>query len=148
MASTIPPTLSGEPPEKPWHLRNWKWLAPLVYLIIVALIFSIYLYVHALFRGFHFVGSDAYGTTLATACTNSLLLTAIGAPIGPGLLVTGDLNTNGPVINADLYIPVTGSHGRATIHTVGSFYNGMWRYTTMTAVANNGATINLQPPQP
>lgn len=56
---------------------------------------------------------------------------ALGAPVAAGWLLSGNINVSGPSGNADLAIPVSGSHRNGTIYVVARKSAGRWKYQTL-----------------
>jgi hypothetical protein len=142
MEPSTPPVLSSQPPRPNWFGRNWKWFIPLVCLVPIALFVGFFVLLFTVITGL-LKSTDAYQIPLATAKTNSLVISAIGSPVKEGFFTTGNVNSSGTSGNANFAIPISGPNGRATIHVVATKSSGVWTFSTMTVTAG-GTTINLQ----
>jgi hypothetical protein len=75
--------------------------------------------------------SDAYKTALAKAKADPRVVNALGSPITDGFLVWGTTNVSGSSGQADLTIPISGSHGKGTIYFVASKFAGEWTFSKL-----------------
>ena len=144
-AGVIPP-LPGPPPPAPggWWRRHWKWAVPALagtgLLLVIAVVA---LFVAALLGTMK--SSDAYRVAVETAQRDPALIAAIGAPIEPGWFFSGNVATrSGGTGEADLRIPLRGSHGQADLVVEAGRVDGRWLYTTLEAVVEGGETIPLR----
>ena len=145
MEPSTPPVLSSLPPRPTWFGRNWKWFIPLICIVPVALFIGFFVLLFTVITGV-LKSTDAYQIPLATAKTNSLVISAIGSPVKDGFFTTGNVHSSAATTaNANLAIPISGPNGRATIHVVATKSSGIWTFSTMTVTAG-GTTINLQSP--
>jgi Cytochrome oxidase complex assembly protein 1 len=91
----------------------------------------------------HHYGSNRRLARLATetAQISGLIDQEIGTPISPGMLVHGHIveGTNGG--NADLEIPVRGSHGSGTLFAWEQRDRGPWRVCSLSFRSNRGMEI-------
>ncbi|MDF1823006.1 MAG: cytochrome c oxidase assembly factor Coa1 family protein [Verrucomicrobiales bacterium] len=76
--------------------------------------------------------SAVYGDTLAMIQANPEAIEALGSPIEPGFMLSGDISFNNGVGKADLTVPVSGPEGSGSIHVVADKTGGSsaWTYTT------------------
>ncbi len=124
--------MNQQPPQS-WWSRNWKWLVPvcvgapvLVCAGSVTLIFSL---VFGLIKG-----SEPYGQAMDTARTDTAVISAIGAPVEDGFLVTGNIEVSPSSGYADLAIPISGPKGSGTIYAEAEKYEGEWYFSTLEVV--------------
>lgn len=76
--------------------------------------------------------SDVYQDTLATAQSNPAVIEALGEPVEPGFSMSGSININNGVGDADISFPVSGPKASGKIHAVAEKPAGSkaWNYTT------------------
>ncbi|NNE91149.1 MAG: hypothetical protein HKN23_05840 [Verrucomicrobiales bacterium] len=55
---------------------------------------------------------------------------ALGDPIKPGFLPSGNISINGENGEAAMAIPVSGPNGKGTVHVIGKLAAGAWSYET------------------
>lgn len=117
----------AEQPPLSWPKRHPKLFvatigagAVLVLLAVIASVFSAIVG--------HIKSSDAYTGALARAEAAPAVVAALGTPLKPGWLVTGNIHISGPTGLAELAIPVTGPKGRATIYVEATKHLGDWQF--------------------
>jgi len=136
----------NDPAGKSWWGRNWVWVVPAGCLVpvvvcgggialIVSLVFGV------------IKSSDVYTKSLAAAKANAQVQAAIGQPIEPGFLVTGNINVSGSSGNADISYPIKGPKGSATVYAVAEKAAGEWTFSTLdVAIDATGDRIDLLSP--
>ena len=74
--------------------------------------------------------NDPYRDSIAAVETNSDAIAALGEPIEPGFIPSGNINVNNGVGDVDFSIPVSGPKGSGTIHVKGTKASGSapWVY--------------------
>jgi hypothetical protein len=89
--------------------------------------------------------SDVYKEAVAKAKGNPQVQAELGQPIEEGFFVTGSININGDVGNANLVIPLSGPKGSATLFVDGRKRAGIWLYSRLEmSIESKGKLINLQ----
>ena len=141
--TTDPTRFSAEPPpKKGWFARNWLWIVPL---ILVGGIGSCGLCCGGFFFGV--VGalksSDAYNFAVQEVRKSPAVVAKIGEPITEPMMVSGNVNINNDVGDADLTFDVTGPKGTATVHTRAARAGGKWTTTVLTAKFPDGSSEDL-----
>ena len=118
-----------------WIKKKWKWLLPLVALIIVA-IGSSFLFL--------LKSSDVYKMALNKAQNSKVIVDSIGEPINTGFLATGSIKWLGPSGSATISFSVVGPKSKAIIFGMAEKRNGQWYFSNLTAKLSDGQIINLQ----
>jgi len=146
-AQGVPPARplpAGQPVQpKSWWGRNWPWVIPVgcgtMLVSFVGLIVLVVAFVFGLIRK-----SDVYAGALARACASDAVIEALGSPIRPGCLITGNINVSGSSGSADLAIPISGPKGKATIYVVAETSAGKWVFHVLTVeIRRTGQRIDL-----
>lgn len=89
-------------------------------------------------------GSEVYKESLAHAQANPQVQQWLGTPIEPGWFVTGEIKVSGDHGAADISIPISGLHGKASIHAIAYKNQGVWRFQQMTVTqSGRDETIDL-----
>ncbi len=113
-----------------WWGRNWKWFLPVgclgALVLFAGIIASIMFFVFGVMKS-----SDAYKDAVAKARAHPSVQESIGTPIEAGLLVTGNINVNGPSGHASLSIPLSGPKGEATLFVEAEKSAGRWTYSIL-----------------
>jgi hypothetical protein len=146
---STPPSQMGHPAgsslgatptaRKSWFSRNWKWLVPVILIVVCGLPLALMGAVFAAMKN-----SDAAKEAVFQAQTNSQVVNQLGTPIAEGWLVTGSINTSTTSGDADLAIPISGPKGRAKIYVTAHKVAGAWNYSVMeVAIAGSNERINL-----
>ena|SRR5205823_8221242 len=119
------------PPATPtpnWWIRKWKWFVPLgclsVVLLFVVFVGSILVIV---FSGMK--STNVYKGALSRTQASPLVIEALGTPIKPGFLVSGNTNANGASGESNLAIPISGPKGKGTIYVSAKKSLGQWNYS-------------------
>lgn len=109
--------------KKGWPVAYYVLLSLLIVLIfiggLVVLVFG------------SMKSSDAYKMAVAKAKANPEVIAALGTPIEPGWLVTGNISVNGPSGNAELGIPLKGTKAKGTIFLEAKKSAGQWTFSLL-----------------
>ena len=125
--------------RKSWFSRNWKWLVPVILIVVCGLPLALMGAVFAAMKN-----SDAAKESVFQAQTNSQVVNQLGTPIAEGWLVTGSINTSTTSGDADLAIPISGPKGHAKIYVTAHKVAGAWNYSVMeVAIEGSNERINL-----
>jgi hypothetical protein len=88
--------------------------------------------------------SGAYQLALSRAEHDPSLLAALGAPLQPGWLTTGNVKVHGPDGEASLAIPISGRRGSGTLNVRASKSAGTWRFSQLQVdIAGRPTPVNL-----
>ncbi len=113
--------------NKGWLEKNWKWVLPVgcvgTLLVVVALVASMALALFSMFRS-----SDVYAGALEQATRHPEVIAALGDPVEPGWMVSGNISINGSSGEADISIPLGGPDGKGVLYVVGERFAGEWTY--------------------
>src|SRR5271170_7074247 len=113
--TTPPYPLLEAPVKRSWLDRHGRWKVVFGGLLLIGVIgvfgAAVFTLVEASFRN-----SAVYQEALARARQNSQVKDRVGAPLQPGRVLQGQLNTSGSSGTARMAIPVTGPRGKATIY--------------------------------
>jgi Cytochrome oxidase complex assembly protein 1 len=146
---TPPYPLHPEPLKKSWLERRPLWKIPLGCLtlfLLIGIFGSIVMTI--ITTSFH--NSDVYKLAVAKAIENSQVRDAIGEPIHPAWLVSGQLNVTGSTGNANLLIPISGPRGSGSIRAVASKNRGVWRFSDLQVNIKGRSEpidlLSIQPP--
>jgi hypothetical protein len=143
--TTTPVTPIAPPPQAPPQKSGcWKWGA--IGCVIVLLLLAGGMAVIGLGVFGMIKRTDAYKESLRRAQNDPRVIEAIGSPVKPGFIVTGNVKVNNNTGNADIDFKVSGPKGKATVHTVATLDPTGWTYTNMTATPENGTAIDLLHP--
>jgi cytochrome oxidase complex assembly protein 1 len=146
--STPPYPLHPEPMKKSWLERRPLWKIPLGFLTLLLLI-GVFGSVVMTIITTSFHNSEAYKQAVAKASENSQVREAIGEPIHPAWLVSGQLNVTGSTGNANLLIPISGPRGRGSIRAVATKSRNVWRFTDLQVnIKGRSESIDLLSIQP
>ncbi|TVQ36153.1 MAG: hypothetical protein EA370_08520 [Wenzhouxiangella sp.] len=130
-----------------WWQRNWKWFVPVGCLGVLALIAASVLMIVFLVMG-GMRNAEVTQLAISTAQAHPGLVRAIGEPITPRGFISGNISISGPSGEADLAIPVAGSHGRATLYGEAQRRQGQWHYQSLVAeVEGDGPRLDLLEPE-
>jgi hypothetical protein len=129
--------------SKSWLHRNWKWAVPLGCLLplvlvggcIAAMLFAVVSLIKS---------SDAYQRSV-TAVSNSVeVRAALGEPIHPSNMVTGNINFVNDKGHADISYNVRGPKGDASVSVVADKAAGQWVFkTNRVTIQSTGQTIDV-----
>jgi hypothetical protein len=87
--------------------------------------------------------STPYKDGLARAQADVRVIEVLGAPVEPGMFVSGNIHTSGPSGTVDIDIPLKGSKQNGSLHVVGTKEGGRWTYTRMIMTPDRGEPIDL-----
>lgn len=74
--------------------------------------------------------NEPYKDSITAVQTNPAAIEALGEPIEPGLIPSGNINVNNGVGEVDFNIGVSGPKGAGTIKIIGKKTDGIWTYQT------------------
>ena len=124
------------------HLGLWVVLACAAVLVLCAGFAALVQRV----AGFALRSTDASQQGLAIATRHPRLIAAIGAPIEPGWLVSGNVELANDRGHAEFAIPISGPRGSGTLDVVADKAAGSWTFSTLSVrVAGGGAQVDLLP---
>jgi hypothetical protein len=125
-----PYSLAPTAPEKSWLERHARWKIPIGCLIVVVLLGG---FVAAVFTvvSTSFRRSYVFQEAIARAERNPQVADRIGTPLRPGWVPQGRIEVSGSSGSAQMEIPVTGPHGKATISLEARKVAGTWRFSTL-----------------
>jgi hypothetical protein len=124
----VPPPLPPRP--QTWLERNWKWLVPLLIVIVLfvfsALIGGVIYFVESALRS-----SYPYQVAVKRATETPVVAAKLGTPLHFGWFVSGNLGFNGSEGSASLGIPISGPNGKGRIMVVGKKQANHWNFETL-----------------
>lgn len=125
-------------------MKNWKWLLPLAVIsaffpiticVLTAVLITCFLVIKS---------SRVYRKTVATVEGNPEVISHLGSPVKPGLLVMGNISRMSTGTMVNLSVPISGPRGRATAFAVLRKEEERWRFTTLQVECREGgAHIDL-----
>jgi hypothetical protein len=135
---TAPPVPAATPPQKSGCLK-WAVIGCGVVIALFAAFCAVLVFVvfGAIKR------SDVYKGALHRAQSDPRVIAALGEPIEPGFLVTGNVHVDTRSGDAEINFPISGPKQKAKVHAVATLENGQWKYETLTVTPENGAMIDL-----
>ncbi len=142
-----PPVLRT-PTRPTWWNRNWIWFLPSLGLGMLTFVGgAVALFLMLIFGLLK--SSDVYRQALAQAQADPEVVRALGAPVSPGLWVTGNIKINGNSGKAELAIPIHGPKDGATVFVVASKSDGQWEFDDLVVeVKATHRRIDLLAPPP
>ena len=147
------------PPPPPLALpknsfsRNWKWFVPT---LILGLVLLLALFVGGLLTFIFGLlkSSEPYQHAVAVASSNPDVVRELGAPIGPGWFLSGNINLSENSGDANLAIPLHGKLRHGTVYVIAKKTDGVWTYNKLEMLVD-GHEFPIQllptpvkPPQP
>jgi cytochrome oxidase complex assembly protein 1 len=88
--------------------------------------------------------SDPYRLALSAASRDPDVVAALGGPLKPGWLTTGNIQLTGSSGHAELAIPISGPRGAGTLNACAEKSAGKWTFTCLSlAVAGRAPAIEL-----
>lgn len=134
-----------EQPKRSWWSRNWKWAGPLGCLTPVLACGGFFTFIVVIVFGI-IKSSPPYIDSLAEVRANPQAQQALGDPIEPSLIVSGNFETSGNSGSADIAYEVTGPKGSGTVYVVAEQAIGQWTFTTLVLeVEGSSERIDLLP---
>jgi len=131
-----------QPRERSWFGRNWKWLLPVGCLLpFVAVGGCVAVLVVGVFGALK--ASDAYNLSLAAVRADEQVKAALGDPIEPSFLVSGNIHVSTEGSDADVHYDISGPNGRGTVHAVAIKEAGSWTFRTLVVETANGENIDV-----
>lgn len=117
-------------PKKSWFSRNWKWLVPVVLLVIgLSCVCCVGGGVYSLFGLMK--SNYVYQHGLEMVQLNPRAQQLLGTPIKPGLFVSGSIEETPTTGSADLSFSVSGPKGSGTVYVKGKKSGGNWVITSL-----------------
>ncbi len=128
--------------EPSWFSRNWKWLLALGCLVPTLCCGGFGL---VTWFGVQKVIKEGpvYAESLAKAVIHPEVAKALGEPVKPGGMVSGNVSDNGGSGTASLKVPLEGPKGKGTLYVEASKSAGQWNYTKMEVELADGKRIDL-----
>ncbi len=147
-----PPGGPEQPPRRSWWSRNWKWALPVGCLLPILVCgggFAVlFLAIFGAVSG-AVKSSEPYQEAMSRARANPEVVAALGEPIEPGWMISGNISVSGPSGNVDVSIPISGPKGSGTLYVVGTRAAGRWQYQTMDVeIPGRAGRIDLRPRGP
>jgi len=132
----------GAPAPQPgWFSRNWKW--------VVALGCGLPLLCCGVFGvGTYFMvskviqGTPVFAEALEKANTNPEVTAALGQPVTPGFMLSGEVNESGGKGTAHFTIPLEGPKGKGSLAVDATQSGGKWSFNSLKADLG-GKTVDL-----
>ena len=130
------------PPQKSSGCLKWG----LIGCGVVIVLFAAFCAVIVFFVFGALKRSDVYKGALQRAQNDPRVIAALGTPIEPGWIVSGNVHfdTNGG--NAELNFPISGPKGKAKVHAIATYESSKWNYETLTVKVEGGELIDLNTP--
>jgi len=129
--------------QKSWFQRNWVWAVPVGCLTPILVCGGFFTLLMAVVFG-AIKSSDAYTQSLAAVRANPAVVAAIGEPIEPGFLVTGNIQIVNDAGSANIAYTVSGPEGRGDVTVAATRSMGKWRFTVLHIdLAEDHRRINL-----
>ncbi len=122
--------------------RRSKSLRNALILLTVFVFPVLFLFALYLFQGSGLRRAIA-GPAIFAAQSSPEVAAQIGLPIEPGWPIRGTVTQKGPDGNADLSIPLKGSHGRGVLVEWAQKSNGKWHACTVEFRSADGKSVGL-----
>jgi hypothetical protein len=91
--------------------------------------------------------SEPYKLALAAAQRDPVVIAALGAPVEPGWVTSGQVEVAGPTGEAALAIPISGPYGSAEVQVQAQKLAGSWKLNRLSVhFPGTSAETNLLPP--
>jgi Cytochrome oxidase complex assembly protein 1 len=145
---TPPPSAPGVSGDlSPAQLQRRKNLRRTIIIIIavVAVLLLVGLFVGGLFSIIVVAlrSSEPYQHAVQTATHDPRVATELGAPVKPGWLFSGSIQTSGPSGSADIAVSLRGSARKGTLYVVARKSAGRWTYQTLELRAAGQPDLDL-----
>ena len=87
--------------------------------------------------------TDVYQQARDKACNDPRVIAALGEPVKPGFIVTGNvsIDTNGG--HANIHFPISGSKGKGKVDAEATNDGSKWTFTKLIATPDGGTPIDL-----
>lgn len=109
--------------------------------MIVGFFFLIFTTVFGLMKS-----SEPYKFAMSRANSSAEIRTALGSPIEPGMMMSGNISTTNSSGHASMAIPISGPKGEGTLHVEADRSGGIWTYNTLEVhIPGQPAKIDLKP---
>ncbi len=119
-----------EQQQRSWWSRNWKWVLPVGCLTPVLVCGGCVAVILTAAFG-TIKSSTPYQDSLAAVRNSPQAQAALGVPIEPGFLVTGEIEATGASGHADIGYSVSGPQGSGTVYAVADKSAGEWTFSTL-----------------
>ena len=113
--------------QRPWLRRNLKWIIPLGCLLPFLVVGGIVTFVLVVVFGV-IKSAEPYRESIARAEKNPAVVQALGEPLKPGMIPSGNISVSGSSGDAEFSIPISGPKGSAVIYVVAKKKAGKWIY--------------------
>lgn len=84
--------------------------------------------------------SDPYQDGLSRAQESESVIQAIGDPIEPAFLLSGNINLRNDDGDANISFSISGPKGSGTVHVIGTKTDGVWSYSVMDFEPDDGSS--------
>ena len=128
--------------ERTWWQRNWKWALLAAALSLVLLIAGL-VFVIVKLAGGMMRSAEPYRLAVDRAQAHPDVIAALGTPIEPGWMPSGNIKIENRSGTADLGITLKGPRGEAMIDVLATRRATQWHYSMM-QVSVGTATIDLR----
>lgn len=137
------PEATPTPQPRSWWSRNWKWVVPVGCLLpFVAMGGCLTFFVVVAFGSLK--SSDAYTHSLAAMRADGDVQAALGSPIDPAFLVSGNIQVGTQGGHADIAYDISGPKGKATVYAIADKEAGDWVFKTLVVkVESSGENIDV-----
>jgi hypothetical protein len=141
-ALVVPRSRYNRPMQERKRTNVWPWVAGGCVLALIALAGFIVFIVTLVLGAIR--SSEPYETAVQRARSDARVVAALGAPLKPGLFVSGSIKVENGYGYADIDIPISGPKQKATLSVVGTKTRGRWSYEELVVTPENGAAIDLR----
>jgi len=145
MTSTMtqPQMMPPSQPPRSWWSRNWKWFVPVVTLppLLCCCVTPVLLFV-GVFSAIR--SSEPFTKSLEMVQASPEVQAELGTPIKAGFMLQGNINYQNSGGDADIYYPVSGPNGSATVYVTATRAQGQWTFDDVTvSIDATGERIDL-----
>lgn len=120
----------------------WPWVAGGCVVAVVVLGGFVAFILSIVFASMR--SAEPYATSVERAQRDPRVIAALGAPVKPGLFVTGKIQVQNRDGYADLGIPISGPKQKGRITVVATKNAGRWSYQEMLVTPDSGTAIDLR----
>ena len=92
--------------------------------------------------------SRLYHEAMARASSDERVVEALGAPLEPGVLMSGSMETSGSTTTADIHFPLTGPKGKGRLYLNGSDRDGELQFRVLEVRVGNERLDLREVPKP
>ena len=133
--------MNGEPLPQKKSTSPWVWVGCGCLAIVIAGVAFVAFLVFVVFAAMR--SAEPYKDGLERARGDARVQQALGAPIEPGWLMSGSIQTKNRSGDCDISIPLEGSKQKGTLRVIGTKDDGRWTYTKMLVTPATGPPIDL-----